>query len=88
MTIELGQIAATPGALELAAADPALLSRLLARHRSGDWGDLSNNDRKLNDEAARGEDRILSAYETPAGRVWIITEWDRSVTTFLLPEEY
>jgi len=32
--------------------------------------------------------RILSAYNTPSGRLWVITEADRSVTTFLLPEEY
>jgi hypothetical protein len=32
--------------------------------------------------------RVLSSYETTAGRIWIITESDRSVTTILLPEEY
>jgi hypothetical protein len=32
--------------------------------------------------------RVLSSYDVLAGRVWIITEADRSVTTILLPEEY
>jgi len=32
--------------------------------------------------------RLLSAYETQAGRVWIIIEADHSSTTVLLPEEY
>jgi hypothetical protein len=32
--------------------------------------------------------RILSSYEVLAGKVWIITEADRSITTILLPEEY
>jgi hypothetical protein len=45
-------------------------------------------DRRANDRAVRDGDRVLSAYETAAGRVWIITEWDRSATTLLLPEEY
>ena len=33
--------------------------------------------------------RILSAYMLKTGvKIWIITEADRSVTTFLLPDEY
>jgi hypothetical protein len=33
--------------------------------------------------------RLLSSYTARNGRrFWIITEWDRSVTTILLPEEY
>ena len=37
---------------------------------------------------ATGDGRILSAYVLDSARVWIITEWDRSVTTLLLPDEY
>jgi hypothetical protein len=32
--------------------------------------------------------RVLSSYEVLAGRLWIITEADRSVTIILLPEDY
>ncbi len=34
--------------------------------------------------------RVLSAYTLPntGTKVWLITEWDRSLTTLLLPEEY
>ncbi len=32
--------------------------------------------------------RLFSAYDTPEGRLWIITEADRSSTCVLLPEEY
>ena len=36
-----------------------------------------------------GEDRLFSSYQvTPDLKLWIITEWDRSVTTLLLPSEY
>lgn len=92
-SIDLGQVVATPGALEaLRAADAGLelAQHLLARHASGDWGDLDQEDREANDRAAAlGEERILSAYDLDGGgRIWIITEWDRSVTTLLLPEEY
>ena len=42
-----------------------------------------------NDRALTDGDRLLSSYLTDGGtKVWIITEWDRSITTVLLPEEY
>ena len=51
-------------------------------------GDLCAFDRRQNEITPRDGYEILSSYETPAGKVWIITEADRSVTTILLPEEY
>ena len=60
----------------------------LARHATGDWGELCAFDRRQNEIALREGYRIFSSYEVLAGRVWIITEADRSVTTILLPEEY
>jgi hypothetical protein len=33
-------------------------------------------------------DRVLSSYKFATGTIWIITEADRSVTTFLKPEDY
>lgn len=61
----------------------------LERHCSGDWGDLSKDDKELNKTALNwGEGRIFSAYETDVGSIYIITESDRSATTILLPEEY
>ena len=62
----------------------------LYRHLSGDWGDLDDGDRRLNDTALQsGDDRLFSSYQvTPDLKLWIITEWDRSVTTLLLPSEY
>ncbi|QVX40762.1 hypothetical protein J4H89_23540 (plasmid) [Ralstonia solanacearum] len=62
----------------------------LARHLTGDWGDLDDNDRHLNEAALKsGKDRLVSSYEIASNlTLWIITEWDRSVTTLLLPSEY
>lgn len=62
----------------------------LRRHLSGDWGDLDDSDRQQNDAALQsGEDRLFSSYQiAPDLKLWIITEWDRSVTTLLLPSEY
>lgn len=60
----------------------------IQRHRQGDWGDLCDFDRKANDDALKHGDRILSAYTIVGTKIWIITEWDRSITTVLFPEEY
>lgn len=35
-----------------------------------------------------GDDRIFARYNNEEGDVYIITEWDRSVTTILFPSEY
>lgn len=61
----------------------------LVRHAARDWGDLDSEDRRLNDYAVENDVRILSAYRGAEGaKFWIITEWDRSSTTILLPEDY
>ena len=86
----LGQTVATPGALEALAQACVTPQEICARHRRGDWGDaLPAEDAAMNDQEVDAGGRLLSAYWLP-GRVklWVITEWDRSVTTILLPEEY
>ena len=86
--LPLGRIVTTPGALEAilgAGGDPFVY---VARHASGDWGDLCGFDRRENGLALRDGYRVFSSYDVPAGRIWVITEADRSVTTILLPEEY
>jgi hypothetical protein len=85
-----GQIVATCGIDELVQQGRFNPAPYLRRHLNADWGDLSDSDRRQNDAALRsGEDRLFSSYEvTPSLKVWIITEWDHSVTTLLLPSEY
>lgn len=87
MLFHPGRILATPGALEIAEVGVDLLA-YLTRHLVGDWGDLDEQDKAENDFSLANGFRILSAYSTIHGRLWIITEADRSVTTFLLPCEY
>ena len=44
---------------------------------------------RANAEALKEGTRLLSAYYLKDGtKIWVITEWDRSVSTVLLPEEY
>ncbi len=82
---QLGKLVMTTGATKF---DPSILRAALVRHASGDWGDICEEDRELNDEATELGNRVLSVYNVDGEKLWIITEADRSVTTFLLPEEY
>ncbi|MEO1236965.1 MAG: hypothetical protein AAFX76_09280 [Planctomycetota bacterium] len=82
-----GRTVATRGvAAELTALQ---MQQLLFRHTTGDWLELSEDDREQNRLAVKNGLRILSSYAITADlTVWVITEWDRSVTTLLLPSEY
>lgn len=85
----LGELVATRGALAALEAAGQPPAEFLRRHASGDWGEVCPEDWQANDEALESGERLLSAYRTSLGeRLWIITEWDRSVTTLLLPDEY
>ncbi|WP_048989157.1 hypothetical protein [Burkholderia cenocepacia] len=86
---KLGRIFATPAALEAIADARVSIVDLLIRHVCGDWGDLSESDREQNELSIEVGLRLLSSYVLPSGQtVWVITEWDRSSTTFLLPGDY
>jgi hypothetical protein len=89
----LGRTVATPGALRLLADAGVDPFDLLTRHVHGDWGDLDPDDKRQNDIAVEsGAMRVFSSYllsrDGMRQKVWVITEWDRSVTTMLLPQEY
>lgn len=54
-----------------------------------DINDVCKEDWKSNDKALKNGERLLSEYKLPDDRrIWIITEWDRSATTLLFPEDY
>lgn len=83
----LGQTVSTPGAL--ASVEPIEMLTAIARHHRGDWGDCCPEDWESNEEALVHGSRLLSVYHTlDEQKFWIITEWDRSLTTVLLPSEY
>ena len=91
----LGQIVSTPGALEACSHGHRL--HCLTRHTQGDWGNVSKEDAAETDLSVKEGFRILSAYPLDPAKpcegfgdncLWIISEAERSVTTFLLPDEY
>lgn len=91
---DLGQILATPGALDALAKNNTTGLDLLRKHVSGDWGILTDDDRQANQDALESGDRILSSYLLPdETKLWVITEatddsGKRMATTILLPDEY
>jgi hypothetical protein len=85
----LGRLIATPGALTVLDDAGHIAAEFLLRHKQGDWGDLDSEDLAANDTALRTGSRLVSSYHIQRDqKLWVITEWDRSVTTLLLPEEY
>lgn len=85
----LGQIVATPGALDLLDRTGRNGMDLVQRHQHGDWGSVPPDDAEANTYSISNGSRILSSYYlNDTERLWIITEADRSATTLLLPSDY
>lgn len=84
---DLGDIVATANAI--ARFPGETLEHCLNRHSQGDWGKLDKEDKDANERALTLGGRLMSSYPIPdQGKLWIITEADRTVTTLLLPEDY
>lgn len=92
MKFNPGQLVMTRGVNNLIASNEEFAKHVmlsLKRHVAGDWGNVSDEDRVANETALQEGDRLFSVYKKDGvPTVWIITEWDRSVTTTLFPEEY
>lgn len=85
----LGQVVATPSALNAMNELDIVPLALIHRHFTGDWGDMSVEDQQQNRLAIRSGMRVFSCYKLDSSaKIWIITEADRSSTTLLLPDEY
>lgn len=85
----LGKVVITPGALAVLRNANETVDDLLNRHKHGDWGNVSDLDAAMNNSGIDNKMMLTSDYDTSVGaRIWIITEWDRSITTILTPGEY
>jgi hypothetical protein len=92
MLFQLGQTVMTSAIANVISEHPAFqieIINAMQRYVNGDWGEMCGADSFANDKAlAEKNDRIFAAYETTQGKIWIITEWDRSYTTILFPADY
>lgn len=97
-TFGLGQVVATRNVWELIDTNESFsqfVTICMSRYIANDWGDLPKEDWEANDKAVIDGERLLASYVIPEwieevfeDRLWIITEWDRSVTTLLFPGDY
>ena len=91
---QLGQVVATPAALQALEEAGQTPEFLLDQHVQGNWGQVDASDWRANDQALVDGSRLLSAYQTLKGvKIWIITEAvsddeRRASTTILKPEDY
>jgi hypothetical protein len=89
-----GNCYATPGALAALEEAGQTAAFFIDKHVQGDWGCVSEEDQRANDQSLLDGSRLLSAYKTLKGeKLWIITEAEgddgkRAATTILLPDEY
>jgi hypothetical protein len=85
----LGRTVATPAALDALARTGTSPSSLLDRHVCGDWGEVGPEDWQANERDLIDGERLLSVYYLIDGtKMYVITEWNRSVTTVLLSSQY
>lgn len=91
-----GRVLLTPGAKAALVEAGSPTTDLLARHISGDWGEMDREDQQTNERGLKEGSMLMSSYTLETGvKIWIISDaiWDgdprfRRVTTLLLPEEY
>lgn len=83
-----GSVLATPQALAAVTEAEIEVLDLLARHLLGDWGDVSETEKLLNDQAVVHGQRLTSVYQLPTGHeIWVTTAGDRQTTWLKLPEQ-
>ena len=92
MDFELGKLFMTRGIDECINKNKIFaleVNKAFQSYKNCKWGDLCEEDSIMNDEAIKsGADRIFAMYKTHKGKIYIITEWDRSITTILFANEY
>lgn len=92
LDINVGHVLVTREVADLAGerrAFGAFVQRSLDRHRQGDWGEMPESDKHLNDRGLERNLQLFSTYESEGfPEIWIITEADRSYTTVMFPDEY
>lgn len=87
LRFDAGHLVQTPAARNTL--DPLDTLDALSRHLRGDWGELCEHDRLLNERSLATEGRLFSVYrDRKAVKFYVISEADRSATTVLLPDDY
>lgn len=76
-----GKLLVSHAALAALRANSVPVISVVLRHIAGDWGILSEDDKRQNDVSIKAGLRLISIYRLPdQTRILVITEWDRSNT--------
>lgn len=85
----LGDVEVTPEASETLLRAGQSADEFLRRFVVGEWGEIDEKDRRLNEVALIEGNALKGSYWTRMGdTIWIITEADRSNTTLMLPSQF
>ncbi|HDR9192151.1 hypothetical protein [Burkholderia vietnamiensis] len=77
-----GKLLIAPAAIEALRSNSVPVLSVVLRHIAGDWGVVSEDDKRQNDVSIVTGLRLISIYRLPdQTRILVITEWDRSNTT-------
>lgn len=77
-----GKLLVSHAALAAMRANTIPVISVVLRHIAGDWGIVSEDDKRQNDVSITAGLRLISIYRLPDQiRILVITEWDRSNTT-------
>lgn len=77
-----GKLLVAPAAIEALRSNSIPVISVVLRHIAGDWGVVSEDDKRQNDVSIAAGLRLISIYRLPdQTRILVITEWDRSNTT-------
>lgn len=86
---ELGEVVATKAVLDAILNNNMSVIGILNRHIVGDWGDIGQHDKIINDRACETGESIHSIYNLrDTNKVWVVTNSSRTNTTILLQGEY
>ena len=81
MKFDVGEVVVTPAASAALAAHGKRVDDLLARHQAGDWGDVTDQVREVNERALAERFNVQSIYAVANGqRLVVVTNRDRSRT--------
>ena len=89
--IELGRVFLSAGASALVDKKQLTPKSYLWMHQRGYWGFVREHDRISNVRSMkRQKGRVFSAYCAGKSnrKIWVITDFSKSTTTMMLPEEY
>ncbi len=78
---DVGTIIITPAAAAVLTSNGVALGDLLARHQNGDWGEVSEAVRAVNERGLSDQFNLQSTYTMADGRrLVVVTDRDRTTT--------